>query len=395
MPKAKAGRTEHPLQGKLVGESILKEAEARIQHAEDFIFWDGSAGAVRVLQALKNLEGESHKDVTIKWDGSPAVIFGRNADGEFIFTDKSGFSAKGYDGKSKSADDLAAMLGNRPGAKNPDPGKRAGYEALINNMKDVFDEYEKATPKDHVGYFKGDLLYFNKPDMENGNYVFKPNIVKYTVDAKSDLGKRIGASKTGIVIHRQVDETGAESMLKDPNIFLGNEVVVVPPISVERPADAPNDEIRQLEAIIKQNAAGIDELLNIQTLTAAKMKAFPQMLYKYTNSKVDTGLDNLGADFAGWLEAEPKVSDAMKNKVLQYIKQHASAFNAMWKTVSAIMKVKDNIISQFDSHDQTVKQSIPGHSDTGGEGYVLAHPEGDIKLVPRATFTKANRSVER
>ena len=95
----------------------LKEAEARIQHAEDFIFWEGSAGAVRVLQALKNLEGESHKDVTIKWDGSPAVIFGRNADGEFIFTDKSGFSAKGYDGKSKSADELAAMLGNRPGAK--------------------------------------------------------------------------------------------------------------------------------------------------------------------------------------------------------------------------------------------------------------------------------------
>lgn len=147
MPKAKAGRTEHPLQGKLVGESILKEAEARIQHAEDFIFWDGSAGAMRVLQALKNLEGESHKDVTIKWDGSPAVIFGRNADGEFIFTDKSGFSAKGYDGKSKSADDLATMLGNRPGASNPDPGKRAGYKALIDNMKDVFDEYEKATPR--------------------------------------------------------------------------------------------------------------------------------------------------------------------------------------------------------------------------------------------------------
>ena len=67
----------------------------------------------------------------------------------------------------------------------------------------------------------------------------------------------------------------------------------------------------------------------------------------------------------------------------------------MWQTVSTVMKVKDDIIAQFDSHDQTVKQSIPGHSDTGGEGYVLAHPQGDIKLVPRATFTKANRSVER
>ena len=31
----------------------------------------------------------------------------------------------------------------------------------------------------------------------------------------------------------------------------------------------------------------------------------------------------------------------------------------------------------------------------GGEGYVLAHPEGDIKLVSREYFSKANRSVER
>ncbi len=78
---------------------IVKEMEARIQHAEDIIFWEGSAGAKRALQSLANMAKGGHKDVTIKWDGSPAVIFGRDADGKFVFTDKSGFSAKGYDGK--------------------------------------------------------------------------------------------------------------------------------------------------------------------------------------------------------------------------------------------------------------------------------------------------------
>ena len=34
----------------------LVEAEARIQHAEDFLFFDGSAGAVRVLNSLEKLE---------------------------------------------------------------------------------------------------------------------------------------------------------------------------------------------------------------------------------------------------------------------------------------------------------------------------------------------------
>ena len=48
--------------------------DARIQHAEDFLFYDGSAGAIRVLNSLEKLE-KGVEDVTLKWDGSPAIIF--------------------------------------------------------------------------------------------------------------------------------------------------------------------------------------------------------------------------------------------------------------------------------------------------------------------------------
>jgi hypothetical protein len=363
---------------------------ARIQHAEDIIFWEGSKGAMRALEALKSLEGDNHKEVTVKWDGSPAIIFGRDAEGNFVLTDKSGFTAKGYDGKAKSADDLEAMLMNRPGAqKNP-----KSYGQFAANMKDIFDEYEKAVPKDYRGFFKGDLLYFNTPERRDGNFVFKPNIVEYAVDVNSDLGKKIAVSKTGVVIHREVDAEGNEGPLKNADIFQGNEVLVVPPVSVEKPAEVPNDEIIKLESIIKSNAAGIDELLNEQELAAKQMKDLPTILYTYTNSKVDTGLKNLGADFAQWLEQRKQISDRKKAKVLEYVKLHAKAFSALWQTVSALMTVKDHIINQFDAHDAKVKQNIPGHGE-GGEGYVLAHPEGDIKLVPREFFTKANRAVER
>ena len=370
----------------------LNEAEARIQHAEDIIFWEGSRGAMRALAALKSMESGGHQETTVKWDGSPAIIFGRDEEGNFVLTDKSGFTAKGYDGKAKSADDLEQMFLNRSGGKNRD---NPDYVAFAGRMKDIYPLYEKAVPRDYRGFFKGDLLYFTTPPKENGNYVFKPNIVEYAVDARSDLGRRIGQSTTGVVLHREVSADGVEGPMQNADIFKGNDVLVFPSVTVERPADIDNGEIQELEAVIKQNAAGIDELLNIEALTQMQMKDFPQILYAYTNSKVDTGLENLGGDFAKWLENNSKISDRKKAKILEYIKQHLQAWQALWTTVATLMQVKDDVIRQFDSHDQTVKQSIPGHTEMGGEGYVLAHPQGDIKLVPRATFTRANRAVER
>lgn len=376
---------------KLVESRVFLKEAARIQHAEDIIFWEGSRGAMRALEALKSMEQGSHKDVTLKWDGSPAIIFGRDENGEFVLTDKSGFTAKGYDGRSKSPEDLEQMFLNRSGGKNRE---NPGYVAFAANMKDIFNEYERAVPKDFRGYFKGDLLYYNTPEKRDGNYVFKPNIVEYAVDVNSELGKRIGKSKTGVVIHRVIDESGAEHPLQNADIFQGTDVLVVPPVSVERPAEVDNQEIAQLEKIIKENSAGIDELLNTEALKQMKISDFANVLYTYTNSKVDTGLENLGADFAKWLESKKQISDRKKSTILEYVNQHRNAFNALWKTVTALMKVKDSIINQFDSHDQTVKSNIPGYGE-GGEGYVLAHPEGDIKLVPREFFTKANRAVQR
>ena len=88
---------------------IIKEAEARIQHAEDFVIFNGSKGAAHALESLKSLEQGGHKDVTIKWDGSPAIIFGRNEDGRIVLTDKSGFTAKGYDGRTTTRNDVQKL----------------------------------------------------------------------------------------------------------------------------------------------------------------------------------------------------------------------------------------------------------------------------------------------
>lgn len=392
MPKkskpSSSGEQKHPLHGKMVGESVLAEG-ARIQHAEDIVFWEGSKGAQRALQSLINLEKGGHQDVTVKWDGSPAIIFGRDDGGNFILTDKSGFTAKGYDGKSKSAKELKNMFLNRSGGKNKD---NPSYVEFANKMADIFDEYEKATPEDFRGFFKGDLLYFNTPPLKDGEYTFKPNIVEYRVDADSDLGKKIGASKTGVVIHRQVSADGAEGPLQDSDIFQGNEVLVVPPVTAQAAPKVDDTGIKKLKAVISKSAAAIDSLLDDAKLTERKLKKLSDVFYTYTNAKVDTGMENLGKDFTQWLQGA-NLSDAAKRKIIEYIQENSQGFDALWEVVSTIQQVKDDIIRQLDQQDIPVKQSMAG--EPGGEGYVLAHPEGDIKLVPRQTFTRINRAVER
>ena len=369
---------------------------ARIEHLEDLVFRElpPSKGANRALQSLINMEKGGHTDVTVKWDGSPAVIFGRNDDGDFVFTDKSGFTAKGYDGKAKSADDVETMFKNRPGyAKNPE-----GYGVLIDNMKGAYIAFEKATPKDYRGFFKGDMLYFNKPMAEGGDYVFKPNIVEYRVKQDSDLGKKIGASTAGIVIHREVSADGTEGPLQNGDIFQGDEVLVVPPVTVSNAPSIDDTSVKELKAIISKDAAAMDTLLDQNTLIQLKLKKLSEVFYSYMNSKVDTGLDNLGGDFLDWVQARNQLSDAAKKKIAEYIVNHQQGFNALWEVVAKIQQVKDDVITQLDNQPgAAVRQSMSSNDDSvdGGEGYVIAHPDGDIKLVPRKTFSKYNRAVER
>lgn len=368
----------------------LMEA-ARIQHAEDIIFWEGSKGAMRVVNSLKSLEKNGHKDVTIKWDGSPAVIFGRAPDGQFVFTDKSGWSAKGYNGKTTSAEEVKNMFLSRSGgARREEPAQIE----FANTMADLFNQFELIVPNNYTGFFKGDLLYSQTPQIVDNNFIFEPNIVEYAVDVQSALGQKIRQSNAGIVIHRMIDEQGIETPLQDYDIFTGTNVLVVPPISVESPAQKISPALNKLEQLVTQNATLIDELLSTTELSMLKMKDFPQILYKYINSKVDTGLQDLGIDFFDWLQTS-NVSGVKQQRISAYIQQHSKAYTAMWKTVSAIMQVKDKIISQFENQGGDIQQRITGHTTNSGEGYVLAHPEGDIKLVPRATFSAANRAVAR
>ena len=213
---------------KEIDKKNLALKESRIQHAEDLIFWEGSKGVARAIQQLEQLS-KSTQSLTIKWDGSPAVVFGRNPNGEFIFTDKAGFVAKSYDGRATNPEDLKGAIMQR----GKDPAKRKAQAQYASKMASVFDTVAKAVPENFQGYFVGDMLYFSTPKKAGSQFVFKPNVVEYRVDANSELGQKISQSKVGVVIHHTMSEAGKVLPIKDLEMIQG-DVLAIPPTTVNK-----------------------------------------------------------------------------------------------------------------------------------------------------------------
>ena len=262
-------------------------------------------------------------------------------------------------------------------------------QMFVKNMMGIFDKFEKATPPDFRGILNGDLLYSTRPQGQNGIFTFTPNTVQYDVSAKSKVGQGIANSSVGIVVHQY---TGNQYSSTNEAIaqIQGNEVLVIPPVHVSHPSSintAPIDKIeayatthlKELEALFQP--ASLKGIANIHTL-----------FYKYINNMVDIGMDNLGDDFLNWLNTE-KLSDSKRANITAYCEQNAKGISTLWTLIKGIMKLKDYLVTEFDAHPSDVKQSINGQP--GGEGYVVKHPDGAVKLVSRGKFTAANRVKNR
>jgi hypothetical protein len=364
----------------ITAKDLRESNEARIQHLEDLVLWNGSAGAAKAIAVLHQIESNP-QSLTIKWDGSPAVIFGRNEKGEFVLTDKSGFGAKGYDGRVTSGDALEQMLKSRGEAGD---AKRAEFAA---SMKSIWDKVESTVPADFRGYVHGDLLYFRTPSVQDGRYVFQPNTTTYTVDVNSDIGKKIGASEVGVVVHKYIDLDGNISDV-DVGKFQAGQTLIMPPATMSQSPGVDLPAVEQLDAYLKKNATAMDRLLNVPA--ELKMKDFSNILYTYINSAVKRGtLDKLGEDFAEWVSGS-NISDVKKQRLMQWVSDNSAGFSALFNFIRSVKAIKNKVIELLDQQPADIQATTGGKP--GGEGYVV---DKDVKLVNRSGFTAANLARER
>lgn len=355
------------------GMSMIIEG-ARIEHPEDEIFNDGANGASRAIQQLMKLPQQS-QDITIKWDGRPAIVFGRDSDGQFVLTDKSGFMAKSYSGMAKSPEELEKVLKMRAGDRTD----------LINMYKSLWRPLESQTPAGLQGFFMGDLLYVGTPQKQGNTYVFTPNTVTYSVDAGSDLGKQIANSQAAVAVHTY--KTGpqdsgkpfhaVEKLPKGSILFVGPKMKDTPKV------DVPMDRLQQLDSTVKSNRNVIARLFNPMTLRSQKLSNLPALMKQFANAKVREGnFDNMAQQFIEW--APTKVTDVKAQRLTQHVKENARAVDLVFKLFNAIAVIKTQIVRSLDQQGSGITASIDGES--GHEGYVA----GGLKYVDRLRFSRSN-----
>ena len=187
---------------------FLTEAAGKnlhLEHLEDEILNFGIAGgrsSINFLQALRDMFAGSSKsslNVTVKWDGAPAVIAGPHPEtGKFFVATKSLF-------RKRKADTAAYYT-------NADIDADKSGE-LASKLKVALAEFSKLGMTEIL---QGDLMFtddISSTDIDGESYyTFTPNTIMYAVAKDSDLGKKIKAAKIGVVWHTTYKGDSVENL---------------------------------------------------------------------------------------------------------------------------------------------------------------------------------------
>jgi hypothetical protein len=350
----------------LIEQRVLTEAEARIPHLEDLVFDAGTKGAQQALQIILAGAQDTAGTTTVKWDGKPAIIWGRKPTGEFVLTDKSGFGAKGYDGKATSPKMLADIMSRRSGDRSE----------LIAMYQQLWPALEQATPRSLRGYLQGDLLYTQTPPEVSGAYEFQPNTVKYRI------GQNIANSDIGIAVHTQyADADSAPEAIKDLPARNVQGLLLIPPTVKDIKSVQPSTKlIKEIKSILRAHGNNINQLFRPDLLRAARITDLPELCKRYINSRIFTDFDNLVRDFGPWLEQN--VTPSKYKNIIEYLqspKDNLDGLNSAFAVFLLLHQLKMDVLQQLD------------RQQPGQEGWVMATDAGRAKLVNRFAFSAANR----
>ena len=386
-----------------------------LEHLEDEILnygVDGGRAAINFLRSLRDMmagESRSSVNMTVKWDGAPAIFAGIDpADGKFFVAKKSVFNVnpKLYKTSAEIDDDLSGTLNAK--------------------FKVALEELSKLGIKNVL---QGDLMFTDDVETTDidgvSHYTFQPNTIVYAVPVNSDFGKTINRAKLGIVWHT----TYTGKSLPDMKASFGADIS-----KLQKPSSVWMDDATYKDAsgsatftaaetekvtgvlskvgstFQKINANGLRAFLKLQdsmtgTLAGASLKT-------YNNSKVRAGqrISNPNAHAKGYEKwvfdsiqkqidkaKSPKGKEKYVNMQKEYVrevKKHTNNLRNVITFQNLLVDAKMQIVKKLDKVKSigTFIRTPNGFKVTNPEGYVaIDRVKGNaVKLVDRMEFSFNN-----
>ena len=390
----------------------LNEAKnTHLEHLEDEIINNGYQGGVNAVEFLKSIRnmlvGSSRRklNVSVKWDGAPAVFCGVNPEnGKFFVGSKSIFNVTPKINYTQA--DIR---------KNHDGGLATKLSVCL-----------KELPKLGIrGVVQGDLL-FTPGDIKSVSIrgedaiAFTPNTITYAVPENTDLAKKIKRAKLGIIFHTTYNGRKMANLKASFGVNV-NRFAKTPAVFFD---DASYKDASGVATFTTTESDQYDGMLRIAMGSLGKGKRILDLLKRQTNllsvgarlkiyfntmirqGQTIANVKNIQKDFRKYYAQV--LDDEMSNKKTASAKQkYAEIRNAGLRFIDSndneiyfaiasyvtLQRVKNFLVSKMNQIKSigTFLQKGNGFEVTNPEGYVAVDRMGNaVKLVDRLEFSTAN-----
>ena len=395
---------------------LTEDKNTHLEHLEDEIINNGVSGgktAISFLMSLSDmLQGYSKKkmNVTVKWDGAPAIFAGTNPEnGKFFVGTKSIFN------KTPKINYTAADIKKNHGG----------------GLADKLIVALKYFPKLNIqGVWQGNLLY-TQDDLKKAevggdtSVIFTPNTITYAVPLIDELANTIQSAKIGVVWHttysgKTMDSmkakfgANAKSLAKSRNVW-----------SIDATFKDTSGNVKFTSAEAKQ----FQKVLNMASGSLKRSSKYLRMMGKVTHAEAPSNL--LKIFLNSYIRGGQKIENT--KKVLDFFgKYYEERLNKKIKTVKSAAgkkkweQIKKDGLSEYNKYKndlyyviatyislQTAKALIikkleraenigtfirtpNGYKVTAPEGFVaIDHVGKATKLVDRLEFSTNNFTVDK
>ena len=388
---------------------LTEQKNLHLEHLEDEVLnggVNGARSAINFLQSLRDMLAGSSKsrvDVSVKWDGAPALFVGINPEnGKFFVGSKSVFGTNAK--LNYSINDVSA---NHMGE-------------LADKLKVAFEVF---SPLRWNGIFQGDMMFLprhlKKETIEDKPYVtFQPNTIVYAVPYKS--ADSILSAKMGVVWHTSYSGKTMEGMTAKFGVTLSQ----IPKTKEAWMQDATYRDVSGTATFNKKDTIAITKILSnagkvFQSLKPAVLSKIVEdepirtLIKTFNNTKVKIGekikntrqhtrgviafaYDNLKKDVDKVKrEQTKKAKQQVMDEKMQFFRSNSSQLVKIFDMQNLLVDAKEMIIRKLEGAKgltQTFIKTDRGFKVTAPEGFVAVDRLAGkaVKLVDRMEFSMHN-----